>query len=135
MPFISMILGWLGQLLGGPFISAALKAYQAKIAAGTNQDNLREQLAAQAMQADVQMEQLRVQQRIAQSGTWYAVENVFGYVTLIYYAKVLLYDAAFHIGSTDAVHGDVGTWAGMVISFFFAKKGVESALRIWKSKV
>lgn len=130
-----MILGWLGQLLGGPFIKAALQAYQTKVAASTNQDKLREDLAAQSMQTDVKLEELRVQQRIAQSGTWYAVENMFGYATLIYYTKVMLYDAAFHIGSTDAVHGDVGMWAGMIISYFFAKRTVESALRIWKAKV
>ena len=131
---MNFILTWLGQLLGGPFINAALGAYRAKLANETNQDNLREKLAAQAMDVETRMEELRVQQRIAQSGTWYAVENMFGYATLLYYAKVMIYDAAFHLGSTDAVHGDVGLWAGLVISFFFGKRTVESALRIWRAR-
>lgn len=129
---MTFILTWLGQLLGGPFVNAALKAYQSKLANETNKDNLTEKLAATAMQADVQLEALRVQQRIEQSGIWYAVENMFGYATLIYYAKVLLWDAAFHLGSTDAVHGSVAEWSGLVIMFFFGKRTLESGLRIWR---
>lgn len=131
---MTFFLTWLGQLLGGPFINAALKAYQTKIANETNHDNLKEKLAAASMEADVKLAELATQQRIAQSGIWYAVENVFGYVTLLYYGKVLLWDAAFHLGSTDAVRGDVGIWAGLVISFFFGKRTLESALRIWSAK-
>jgi hypothetical protein len=119
------LLTWLGSLLGGPFITAALKAYQAKLATETNKDTLQARLAAQAMEADVKLEQLRVEQRIAQTGTWYAVENVFGYVTLFYYSKVLIWDAALHMGTTDAVRGDVGIWAGLVITYFFGLRAIQ----------
>lgn len=128
------VLSWLGQLLGGPFIRAALDAYRAKLDKDANADVLRADMAAQAMQIELELARLHQQQRIAQSGHWYAVENLFGYVTLLYYAKVLIWDAALHLGTTDAVRGDVGLWAGLVISFFFGKRTIETALRIWRAK-
>lgn len=129
-----LLLNWVGGLLGGPFIRAALDAYKAKQATLVNHDTLAETLAAKELDVETREMELQTQLKIAQIGTWYAVENLFGYATLIFYAKVLLWDKAFHLGNTDALKGDVAEWAGLVILFFFGKRGIENALKIWKSK-
>jgi hypothetical protein len=42
------------------------------------------------------------------------------------------FDAAFGLGSTDAVKGNVGDWAGLIVTFYFGKRGIENVVRIMK---
>ncbi len=126
------VLQWLGGLLGGPFAKAAVDAYKAKLQSGTDRDKLAADLATREL--DVQQAEIaaQTQLRIAQIGKWYEPEHLFGYVLVFYVGKVLIFDAALHLGSTDAVRGSVGTWAGWIMAFYVGKRGIENVARILK---
>ncbi len=68
--------------------------------------------------------------KIAEIGHWYEPEKLFAYVTLIFYAKCLIWDKVLGWGSTDAVKGEIAEWAGYVMAFYFGKRTVENAIRI-----
>jgi hypothetical protein len=46
---IAVVLGWLGNLLGGPFAKAALDAYRAKLAAGNRSERITANLATREL--------------------------------------------------------------------------------------
>lgn len=132
MPFLMPILGWLGNLLGGPFVKAAVDAYKAKLAAGTTEATLAEKLATRELDLQAAQEAAQAQLKIAEIGHWYEPEKLFAYTLWVYFTKVYIYDAALGWGSTDAVRGTVADWGGLVIAFYFGKRGIENVLRIWK---
>ena len=133
------MLGFLGAFLqpvlnffGGPVIKGAVDAYKAKLEAGNNEDRIAADLAAREL--DVQRRETEVQNeyKVALIGRWYEPVNLFGYIMVFYIGKVMVWDAALGWGSTDAVRGDVGQWAGMIMIFFVGKRAIENVARILK---
>lgn len=49
-----------------------------------------------------------------------AVQVGFALPLMFYYGKAHVWDAALHLGSTDAIRGDMATWDGWVMAFLFA---------------
>ena len=131
---LTTILSWAGSLLGGPFAKAAVDAYKAKLDATNSADARTVELAARELALEQREEELRAQIKIDAHGRWHAIENLFAYVLLVYFAKVYIWDAAFHLGSTDAVRGDAAQWASLVIMFWFGKRGIENVAAILKRK-
>jgi hypothetical protein len=127
-----MILGWLGNLLGGPFVTAALDAYKAKLTAENSQEKIAADLASRELDLQTREEELQTQLRIAQIGRWYEPEHLFGYTLWIYFAKVVILDKVLGLGSTDLLSGPVGQWAGLIIVTYFGKRGFENVARILK---
>ena len=130
---MAILLKWLIGFFPS-LLSTFSDMYVAKLKAEGDQDVLRQKMASQAMDLEATQMQLQTQLKIANAGRWYTVENLFGYATLLFYSKVLLWDKALGWGTTDALHGDVSTWAAMVIAFFFGHVTVTQALRIWRAK-
>ena len=123
---------WLASLITGPLFSTVLDGYKAKLAAGTDQDKLAADLAARELtvqQAEIQAQQ---QLKVAEIGRWYEPEKLFAYVVLVYFAKLLLWDKVLRLGATDPLTGDAAKWAGMIMSFYFLKRGFENVARIWR---
>jgi hypothetical protein len=51
---------------------------------------------------------------------WYIVlQAMFAIPLAFYYGKVHIWDAALHLGSTDAIKGDIATWDMWVMGFLF----------------
>src|SRR5579859_3702126 len=100
------------KFLGGPVVSGLIDAYKAKLAAGNADTKVASDLAASEVAEKTRL-------KIAQIGHPYEPEKIAMAVVTTYMAKVMLWDAALHLGSTDAVGGTVGVWAGMVVSFYF----------------
>jgi hypothetical protein len=116
--------------LGGPVVSGLIKAYQAKLAAG----NTSERIAADLAAHEIATQQTEIQSiyalRIAQIGHPWEPEKLAFYVTLVFYAKVMIWDKVLGLGVTDEVTGAAGVWAGLIMSFYFAKRGAENIARI-----
>src|SRR5262245_33942187 len=130
-----VILNWLGNLLGGPFAKAAVDAYRARLTAESTTERTAADLAARELAVEQREAELQTELRKAQIGHWYEPEHLFGYIMVIYFAKVVLWDkvlAALTGGSTDALAGEVATWAGMIMLFYFGKRGFENVARILK---
>ncbi len=118
------------SFIGGPIVNGAIKAYTAKLAAGNTTDKIAADLAVREL--DVQVAEVQAQSalKIAEVGHWYEPEKLFAYVTLIFYAKCLIWDKVLGLGSTDAVRGEIAEWAGYVMAFYFGKRGIENVARI-----
>src|SRR4051812_18854997 len=87
---------WLASLISGPIIKGALDAYNAKLKAGNTTDKIAADLAMREL--DVQVREVEAQSalKIAEVGRWYEPEKLFAYVTLVFYAKVLLWIKCWH---------------------------------------
>jgi hypothetical protein len=54
------------------------------------------------------------------------------YITLLFYGKCVIWDTILGLGSTPSLKGDVSVWAGMIMGFYFTKRGFENVARILK---
>jgi hypothetical protein len=112
--------------LGGPVISGLIKAYQAKLTADNTSEKTAADLAANEIAAQTAQENLNAQLKIAEIGHPFEPEKLAMYITLIFYAKCIIWDKVLGLGSTDALSGDISTWASLIMSFYFAKRGAEN---------
>jgi hypothetical protein len=135
------------SFLGGPVISGLIKSYQAKLAAGNTSEKIAAELAATEIATQQAEIQAQINLKIAEIGHPWEPEKLAFYVTLVFYAKILLWDKV--IGSfvgcaghtapgtcvsfqTDPVEGAAAIWAGLIMSFYFTKRGFENVARIIK---
>ena len=135
MPGLSLILGWLGNLLGGPFAKAAVDAYKAKLESQNSKDAHTADLVKRELSVEERELELQTQLRISQIGKWYEPEHLFGYMLVVYFGKVVIWDKVLGSltgGNTDPITGDVGQWAGMIMLAYFGKRGFENVARILK---
>ena len=133
----AMVLGWLGNLLGGPFAQAAVKAYEAKLAAG----NTRERIAAEVTARELAVEQREIEVRaqliVAEQGHWFTrmVRPLWALPFVIWTWKVVVYDkvlASWTGGSTDALDGQIGVLCTTVAGAYFVGRSAEMIARILK---
>ncbi len=134
-------MGWFSP---SSWIASAIGAIGGKVAdavLGWHKDSLNAANTSERTKADLAQRELAVQQtetqvqaqlKIAEIGHWYEPEKLFAYALLFYFSKVYVWDAALHLGSTDAVRGDTAQWAGMIMMFYFGKRGIENVARIIK---
>lgn len=134
MLFLTPILTWLGSFLGGPFIKAALAAYTAKLNSEQSVTLAKEQIAAQELALQVREAELSTQYRLATIGRWYEPDHLMGYTVAIYFGKLLVIDKVLGWGSTDPLAGWAAITAGMVVTYYFGKRGFENIVRIWSFK-
>lgn len=118
------------SFIGGPVVSGLIKAYQAKLTAGNTSEKIAADLASSEVATQHAEVEAQIRLRMAEIGHFWEPEKLFAYVTLFFYAKVLIYDKCLGLGTTDAVSGEVANWAGLVMSFYFAKRGFENVARI-----
>jgi hypothetical protein len=118
------------QFLGGPVAKAMVAAYQAHLTATTTDKQTAATLAGQEIAASVAETQAVTQLKIAEIGHPWEIEKLFAYVTLFYYAKLLIWDKVLGLGTTDALGGWVLWAANLVIGFYFAKRGAENVATI-----
>lgn len=118
--------------VGGKLVDSVLAWHKDRLTAENNSERIKADLASQEIDLQRREAELQSRLRIAQIGKWYEPEHIAAYGLVIYLLKVYLWDAAFHLGSTDAVRGDVGEWGVMVMAFLFGKRGIENVVRIMK---
>lgn len=127
-------MNWLLKLVasqfGGQIIGGLVDGYKAKLDAGNTRDSIAADLAGKELLVQQREVELSAQLRIAQVGVWYEPEHLAGYVLVFYMAKIYIWDAALHLGSTDAVNGAVGEWGALIMAFLFGKRGIENVARI-----
>jgi hypothetical protein len=52
---------------------------------------------------------------------------------IIYLWKVIVWDKVLGLGTTDAIGGDVGVWAGMIVTTYVGGRSLEKIARtIWR---
>jgi hypothetical protein len=120
------------SFLGGPVAKALVEGYQAKLAAGNTSERIAADLAGKEIGAQQAEMQAVTQLKIAEIGHPFEVEKLFAYITLIYYAKLIIWDKVLGLGVTDPLTGWVLWAANLIIGFYFTKRGFENVARIIK---
>ncbi|MGY4159053.1 hypothetical protein ACVINW_004895 [Bradyrhizobium sp. USDA 4461] len=123
---------WMAILsfLGGPVIKGLIDAYQAKLKAGNIDSKIAADLAAGEIAAQSAEIQAQGQLKIAEIGHPWEPEKLAFYVTLVFFAKCVIWDKVLGLGTTPQLTGDVSTWAGMIMGFYFGKRTFENVARI-----
>lgn len=120
------------SFLGGPVIKGLIDAYQAKLKAGNVESKIAADLAAGEIAAQTAETQAQLQLRTAEIGHPWEPEKLAFYIVLVFFAKCVIWDKVLGLGTTDPLGGDVSTWAGMVMGFYFGKRTFENVARIIK---
>jgi hypothetical protein len=120
------------QFIGGPVISGLINAYNSYLKNQTEDARIAADLAGKEIAAQTVEAQARTQLKIAEIGHPWEPEKLAFYVTLIFYAKCVVWDTVLGLGTTPALKGDVSVWAGLVISFYFGRRTFENVARILK---
>jgi hypothetical protein len=118
------------SFLGGPVIKGVIDGYKAKLAAGNTSERIAADLAARELQ--VQQLEARVQSEYKRAliGHWYEPTNLFGYIMVIYFGKIIVWDKVLKLGVTDSITGQGAEWAGWIMLFYVGKRGFENLARI-----
>lgn len=125
---------WLLSFLSGPVIKGLVEGYKAKLAAGNTSERIAADLAGRELQVQ-QVETIAQNQlKMAEIGHPWEPEKLAFYVTLVYYAKIVIWDVVLGWGTTDALHGQAAVWAQMIMAFYFTKRGAENVARILTRK-
>jgi hypothetical protein len=133
---LSAILGWLGNLLGGPFAKAALDAYRARLTAENTSEKIAADLAAREMSVEQRERELAAEVLLAEQGRWYTAlpRPLFAFAFIIYVWKVVVWDKVLGLGTTDALSGDVSHWGLIVLTAYFGGRSLEKVARILAKK-
>jgi len=133
---LSAFLGWLGNLLGGPFARAAVDAYRAKLAAENNSEKIAADLAARELAVEQRESELSNAMVLAEQGRWYTAvpRPLFAIAFIIYVWKVVVWDKVLGLGATDALTGDVSQWATIVLTAYFGGRSLEKIVRVLMKK-
>lgn len=126
------VLSWLASLFTGPLLDKALDGWKAKLAADNDADKIAADLATRELAVQQREIEVQSEYRIASLGRWYEPEKLMGYAVAVYVAKLLIYDKVFGLGTTDPLGGWIETTANLIVAFYFGKRTVESALRIFR---
>ncbi len=126
------VLGWLGNLLGGPFAKAAVDAYRAKLEADSAGEKIAADLAARELAVEERERELATHLVVAEQGRWYTAlpRPLFAYAFVIYVWKVVVWDKVLGLGTTDALSGDIAQWAMIVLTAYFGGRSIEKVARI-----
>jgi hypothetical protein len=133
---LATALGWLGNMLGGPFAKAAVDAYRAKLTAENTREKIAAELAARELSVVERERELATQLVTAEQGRWYTAlpRPLFASAFIIYVWKAVVWDKVFGLGTTDALSGDVAQWAMIVLTAYFGGRSLEKVARILARK-
>jgi hypothetical protein len=120
------------SFIGGPVIKGLIDAYNMHLKAQSADAATAANLAGKEIAAQQIEIQAATQLKIAEIGHPWEVEKLFAYITLFYYAKLIVWDKVFGLGTTDPLTGWVLWAANLVIGFYFTKRGFENVARIIK---
>lgn len=116
--------------IGGPVIRGLLDAYNAHLKAVTTDKQTAADLAGKEIAAQTAETQAQANLRIAEIGHPWEPEKLAFYVVLVFFAKCVIWDTVLGLGTTGPLKGDVSVWSGMVMGFYFTKRGAENVARI-----
>lgn len=122
---LSMILTWLGGLLGGPFAKAAVDAYRAKLDAGNNAASIAADLAYKQASIDQQREQVEQATTRAEDDRWGPwIRWGFALPFVVFNCKAIVWDRMFHMGVTDPLSPELLNLEGVIVAAYFGHSAI-----------
>jgi hypothetical protein len=116
--------------IGGPVIKGLIDAYNMHLKATTTDKQTAADLAGKEIAGQTAETNAIYNLRIAQIGHPYEPEKLAFYVWFIYFAKCVVWDTVLGLGTTPELKGIVGIWCGLIVSFYFVKRGAENITKI-----
>ena len=129
--------GWLASIITGPFINAALGAYQKKLDAGNTSERIAAELAGRELEVQKREREVAAQVVIAEQGNWMTrcVRPLWALPFVIYTWKLVVWDkvlAPWTGGTTDPLSGGMETLIVTVAAAYFGGRTIEQVARIIK---
>jgi hypothetical protein len=131
------LLRWLSRFLAGPIVESVISAYKARLATDNSQDRTAAELAAKAIEAEIEARKSAAAIIIAEQGRWYTavIRPLLAVPVIIYLWKVIVWDKVLGLGTTDTIGGDVSIWAGTIVTTYVGGRSFEKiATTIWRRK-
>jgi len=128
------MLQWILSVLSAPVFNSIVDAYKAKLAATNSQDKLAVDLAVKEIEAEIAARAQASAVIIAEQGHWWTsiIRPLAALPVVIYLWKVVVYDKVLGLGTTDPITGDVGAWAGVIVTTYFGGRTIEKVARIFR---
>lgn len=128
-------MNWLRMIWGG--VKGVLSSTNVGDIVGTLSDLYLRRSEAQSSEelakidAEIEVVKLQAQQMQSAQGYWLTawIRPAFASVVLFYVGKALVWDAALHLGTTDAVEGVIEWTVVAVVGGFFVTRPFEKGLR------
>jgi hypothetical protein len=131
------MLQWLASFLAGPVVNGLIGAYKAKLEASNTEGAQAADLAKKAIEAEIEARKSADALIIAEQGRWYTaiIRPLLAAPVIIYLWKVIVWDKVLAFGSTDPITGDVGVWAGMIVTTYVGGRSLEKIARtVWSRR-
>ena len=128
------MLQWLASFLTAPIINGFLDAYKAKLDAKNNAGAQAVEVTRAALIAEIEARKSANAVLIAEQGRWYTaiIRPLLALPVIIYLWKVIVWDIVLGLSSTDPIAGDVGVWAGYIVTTYVGGRSLEKIARtIW----
>src|SRR3982074_3826087 len=125
---------WLPSLFTAPIINGFLDAYRAKLDSQNTQGAQAVKVARAALLAEVDARKSANAIIIAEQRRWYTAMSrpLLAIPVIIYLWKVIVWDKVLGWGTTDAIAGDVGIWAGTIVATYVGGRSLEEiATTVW----
>lgn len=133
IPGVGSLLDWVGN--------TALKLYSAKLSADGAHEAKIADLAAREIDLEGKEAALNLQAKAQIRGRWWAPENLFGYIAVTYWAKVITLDFVlasllrdFGLGdpqwTTGSLKGATATAMAQIMMFWLGARGVQNVASI-----
>lgn len=131
---LEMALGWLGNLLGGPFAKAAVDAYRAKLDVESSADAHTADLVARELAVETREAELSQQLVVAEQGNWLArlVRPLFALPFVVYTWKIVVWDKVLAWGSTDPLGADMASLMTTIVAAYFGGRTIEKVAAIMR---
>jgi len=128
------MLQWLLSVLSAPVLNSVVDAYKAKLAAANTQDKLAVDLAVKEIEAEIAARAQASAIIMAEQGRWWTsiIRPLAALPVVIFMWKVIVWDKVLGLGSTDPITGDVGAWAGVIVTTYFGGRTIEKVARIFR---
>src|SRR5258705_4806477 len=130
---LALLAPLLSSVFGSAF-SSLVDGYKARLAAMNTEDKLAVDLATKDIEAEIEARKSAQAIIIAEQGRWWtaAPRALVQWSFALFVAKVVVYDNMLGLGSTDALNGDVASWAGMVMVTWFGGGTIEKVVQIFR---
>lgn len=125
---------WLASFLTAPIINGFLDAYKAKLDSQNTQGAQAAEVARAALLAEVEARKSANAIIIAEQGRWYTamIRPLLALPVIVYLWKVIVWDKVLGWGTTDPIAGDVGVWAGTIVTTYVGGRSLEKiAKTVW----
>ncbi len=124
LPFITSWLPSIGKTL--------VDGYKAKLSSENTSEHIAAELAGRELALEQRERELATQVIISEEGRWWTAlpRALIAYAFALYVFKCVVWDKVLALGSTDPLGGDIATWGGWVLAFYFGGRTLEKVARI-----